>query len=305
MTMTDGTPHPMPDMKMLVLPGRAYLLSVQDQSLLMRRAALLDARAEFDATEGDGFEKRLALVGLIGDAIQLVEDVAALSNSWFNSPPGVGFFATAASYEPNAINRFYDGLHKRPSEDFLALAALCVDGHWIHDSLLLETPLSDEERQATERAHVATAKLIQGHLMHLRDQWRQFRRYFHAFKHGMLVADPRDVEVTDDRNDAVDQLVVWMRRTSVPIGYGSITPPFEAIADWAQRVGNLAADVTEHLAQTRLKMLDFMRLERGGAWSAQSASSAPWLWWFHAADVPEVDQQLLTARYGMTFEDSQ
>ena len=55
----------------------------------------------------------LALVGLIDDALQLVEDVAALSNSLFNSPAGVGFFATAASYEPNAINRFYDGLHKR------------------------------------------------------------------------------------------------------------------------------------------------------------------------------------------------
>jgi hypothetical protein len=277
MTMPDGSPHPMPDMKMFVLPGRAYLLSVQDQNLSMRRAALVDARAEFDVTEGDDFEKRLALVGLIGDALQLVEDVAALSNSLFNSPPGVGFYATAASYEPNAINRFYDGLHKRPLEDFLALAALCVDGFWIHDSLVLEHPLTHGERQATERAHVATAKLLQGHLRHLRDEWRQFRRYFHAFKHGMLVGDPRDVEVTDDRTGAVDQLVVWMRRKSVPIGYGSITPPFEAIADWVQQIGSLAADVTEHLTQTRLRMLDFLRLERGGTWSAQSASSAPWL----------------------------
>jgi hypothetical protein len=295
----------MPDMQMYVLPGRAFLLSVQEQNLAMRRAALADARAQFDVTEGEGFKKRLALVGLIGDALQLVEDVAALSNSFFNSPQGIGFYATAASYEPNAINRFYDGLHKRPLEDFLRLAGLRVEDVWIHDALVLQTPLTDEERHATERAHVATAKLLEGHLMHLRAQWWQFRRYFHAFKHGMLVADPRDVEVTDDRTEAVDQLVVWMRRTSVPIGFGSIDPPFEGVGRWVEQVGNLAADVTEHLVRTRLRMFDFVRVQRGGTWNAQPATAPPWVWWFHERDLVESDQQLLTSRYGITFETSE
>src|SRR5688500_12232468 len=49
MTMTDVSSHPMPDMQMYVLPGRAYLLSIRDQNLPMRRAALVDARAMFDA----------------------------------------------------------------------------------------------------------------------------------------------------------------------------------------------------------------------------------------------------------------
>lgn len=247
----------------------------------------------------------MALVGLTGDALQLVEDVAALCNSFFNSPQGIGFYATAASYSPNAINRFYDGLHKRPPEDFLRLAALRVGDVWIHDALDLQTPLTDEERHATERAHVATATLLEGHLMYLRVQWWQFRRYFHAFKHGMLVANPRDVEVTDDRTEAVDQLVVWMRRTSVPIGFGSIDPPFEAVGRWVEQVGKLAADVTEHLVRTRLRMFDFMRVERGGSWNLQPATASPWVWWFHERDLVESDQQLLTSRYGITFETSE
>lgn len=44
--MTDQSGKvPVPDMGMFVLPGRAYLRSIVDQNLPMRRAALSDARA--------------------------------------------------------------------------------------------------------------------------------------------------------------------------------------------------------------------------------------------------------------------
>ena len=203
----------MPDMGMFILPGRAYLRSVVEQNLPLRRAALAGARSHFDSVEGMGFEKRLALVGLVGDVLQLVEDVAALGNSFFNSPPGIGFFAVAATYEPNAINRFYDGLHKRPLQDFVRLAALGIGDAWIHDHFVLEPPLTPEEQAAAQRAHEATAKLLRGHLLHLRDQWRQFRSYFHAFKHGMLVGDPRDVTVVEaDRMTEIDRARCAKRR---------------------------------------------------------------------------------------------
>jgi hypothetical protein len=41
--MTDLLPIPMPDAQTFLLPSRAYLLSMRDQNLPLRRAALDDA----------------------------------------------------------------------------------------------------------------------------------------------------------------------------------------------------------------------------------------------------------------------
>jgi hypothetical protein len=303
-TMSDAADEiPMPDMGMFILPGRAYLRSIVEQNLPTRRTALADARSHFDSVEGTGFEKRLALVGLVGDALQLVEDVAALGNSFFYSSPGIGFFAAAATYEPNAINRFYDGLHKRPLQDFVRLAGLGIGDDWIHDHFVLEPPLSAEEQAAAQRAHQATAKLLHGHLLHLRDQWRQFRSYFHAFKHGMLVGDPRDVTVVEaDLQTEIDQVVVWRRKRDVPSGAAAIEPPFELVADYAEEAANLAAELVEHLAMQRLRLFDHVEIETDGSWRPRRAQTVPWIWWLHGSDVEEGDKELLEARFGVAFE---
>ncbi len=295
---------PLPDMGMFILPGRAYLRSIVEQNLPMRRAAVADARSHFDSVEGTGFEKRLAVVGLIGDALQLVEDVAALGNSFFNSPPGIGFFAVAATYEPNAISRFYDGLHKRPLQDFVRLAALGIGDDWIHDHFVLMPPLTTDEDAAVRGAHEATAKLLRGHLLHLRDQWRQFRSCFHAFKHGMLVGDPRDVTVVEaDRVTEIDQIVVWRRKRDVPSGAAAIEPPFEPLADYVEQAAGLAAELVEHLSVQRLRLFDHVEIKADGSWRPRRAQTLPWIWWLHARDLEEGDKELLEARFGVAFND--
>lgn len=293
----------MPDMGMFILPGRAYLRSIVEQNLPTRRAAVADARSHFDSVDGAGFEKRLALVGLVGDALQLVEDVAALGNSFFNSPPGIGFFAVAATYEPNAINRFYDGLHKRPLQDFVRLAALGIGDDWIHDHFILEPALTADEQAAAQRAHEATAKLLRGHLLHLRDQWREFRSYFHAFKHGMIVGDPRDVTVVEsDQVTEIDQVVVWRRKRDLPSGTAAIEPPFEPVADYVEQAGGLAAELVEHLSAQRLRLFDHVDIEPDGSWRPRPAQTLPWIWWLHDHDLEEGDKELLEARFGIAFE---
>jgi hypothetical protein len=293
----------MPDTAMFVLPGRAYLRSIIEQNLPMRRSALADARGQFDSVAGTGFEKRLALVGLIGDALQLVEDVAALGNSFFNSPPGIGFFAVAATYEPNAINRFYDGLHKRPLQDFVRLAGLGIGDDWIHDHFVFEPPLTTGEQAAARRAHEATAKLLQGQLLHLRDQWWQFRSYFHAFKHGMLVGDPRDVTVVEaDQVKEIDQIVVWRRKRDVPSGASAIEPPFEPVADHLEQAAGLAAELVEHLSTQRLRLFDHIEIEPDGSWHPRPAQRLPWIWWLHDRDLESGDKAVLEARFGVAFE---
>jgi hypothetical protein len=107
---------PMPDAQTYLLSSRAYLLSLRDQNLPLRRSALEDAEAHFAAVAGnDLHETQLAVVAVVGEALQIVEDIAALANSFFASPDGVAFFATAASYSTRGVNNFYSSFRNRPS----------------------------------------------------------------------------------------------------------------------------------------------------------------------------------------------
>jgi hypothetical protein len=292
----------LPDLDMFVRPGQAYLRSLVEQNLPTRHAALADARSYFDATIGD-YERRLALTGLVGEALQLVEDTGALGNSFFRSPPGVGFFALAATYSPSAINVFFDGLHKRPLDDFARLAALGLGDRWVHDAFVHNPPLSAEEEAAAVAAHRATATLLRGHLILLRDQWRQFRRYFHAFKHGMLVADPGDVTVVaDDQVTEVDRLVVWRRKTGLPICEASIEPPYEDVADWLNQTGTLAADVIDYLARQRLALMNCVAIGDDGSWRPLPIKGLPWTWWFNKSDLDPQSRAILTRRFGLEWK---
>jgi hypothetical protein len=290
-----------PDVQMFLLPGQAYLRSLLEQNLPTRRAALADARAYFDAC-GDDYERRLALVGLIGEALQLVEDTGALGNSFFRSPPGVGFFALAATYSPSAINVFYDGLHKRPLSDFVYLAVLGMGDRWIHEAFVQRPERTAEEISAMIAAHQATAKLLRDHLLFLRQQWSDFRRYFHAFKHGMLVADPRDATVlTDDEQTELGHLVVWRRKVGLPEGFHAIEPPFEPIADWLDHIGKIALEVIDFLARQRLQIFEHVEINPDGSWRPRPIDGLPWIWWLRSDDLSEEDRAVLADRFGLSF----
>lgn len=130
---------PMPDVQTFLLPGRAYMLSLRDQTIPLRRAALEDAALYEEETRARSVHARqLAVVALIGEALQVIEDVAAVSNSLLHSPQGIGFFATAASYSERAINNFYGKLRNQQPEELLALLGLQLGGVPVEDFFVTE-----------------------------------------------------------------------------------------------------------------------------------------------------------------------
>ncbi len=293
----------MPDGRTFLLPSRAYLLSLRDQNLPLRRAALEDAERHFTTIAGrDVHGTQLGVVAVIGEAMQIVEDAAALANSFFNSPEGTAFFATAASYSTRAVNNFYSSFKSRNEADILALLGMRYGGVRAEDLVLIDPALTHKERAAIEEAHTATATLVREHFLRLADDWERYRRFFHAFKHGLLIVNPTDADILDDRETHVEGIVVWARRQPTPVSAGVIHPPYEQTVAYVGQVGRLALDVIEHLVQSRLRIFELIQLAADGSWTTRRLRGMPWLWWFRQDDVSEQARDVLSERFGAVLE---
>src|SRR3954470_21941866 len=102
-------PDDFPDPFTVLLPSRAYLMSFRDQTVPAREAALTDAAAHYRkvAATGDVGRRDMALLGLIADAMQPVEDVGYFGKAYENGFGGVPFYVTATVYEARTPNNFY------------------------------------------------------------------------------------------------------------------------------------------------------------------------------------------------------
>lgn len=206
----------MPDAQTFLLPARAYLLSMRDQNLPLRRAALDDALTAYhNAPETTDHERqiaRIALVALVGETLQILEDLAAFADSFYTAPEGTAFFAALTNYNVHRANNFYAQMKKRPPDYFLDLLGLRRGALRLEDAFVVNPPFTPAELAAIDEAHQATAKLVAKHLINLAEEWRKYRPFANAYKHGLLVANPEDVTLLDDAGAEVDGIVVWQRR---------------------------------------------------------------------------------------------
>jgi hypothetical protein len=293
----------MPDPQTFLLPSRAYVLSMRDQNVPMREAALADALEHFEecAAEG-GYVEQLALVALIGEALQIVEDLGALASSLLKAPAGTAFFAALTNYNRRTVNNFYAGLHKRPDDDFLRLLGFRLGEQRLEDAFVFDPPLNDNDLAALDEAHIATARLVRRHLTTLAAEWERYRRFHHAFKHGFLVANPEDVELVENRSERIDGIVVWRRFRPGAEGFGQIEPPYAETADYVARRGRLALDVLRYLVDTRVNVFELADFRADGTWTLKPMRQTPWLWWFDKNDVAETTLTHLSKRFGVAFD---
>lgn len=296
---------PVPDAQTFLLPARAYLLSMRDQNLTLRRAALDDAVAHSKAAPtGSDHEHqiaRIALVALVGETMQILEDVAAFADSFYTAPQGTAFFAALTNYNVHRANNFYARMKKRSIDFYLDLLGLRRGALRLEEAFIVEPPFTDDERAAIEEAHHATAVLVRKHLVNLSEDWARYGPFANAYRHGLLVANPEDVTLLDDANSAVEGIVVWMRRRGSAIGYGHIPPPFDQMADYLAAVGATALDVLEHLVDSRLRIFELMTFSADGNWTLKPLDKTPWQWWFDKNDVSEDARRLLSERFKITF----
>jgi hypothetical protein len=294
----------MPDARTHLLPSRAYLRSLKEQNIPMRRSAIADAGGYFERLSSDASEldRQLAVLGVVGEVMQAIEDVAALAVALTSSPPGVGFYAAAASPSERAVNKFYDQIGSWPIEQLLALLAFRIGEMHLKDAFGFEPPLSADEERAIGRAEEATARLVGEHLGRLASTWSGYRRYFHAFKHALVVANPEDVTLLEDRETEVPGLVVWQRRQPTATGVVGIHPPYEETVSALLFEGQLACDVLEQLVDTRLWLFEVVEITASGAVAAGAVRVNPWALWLREDDLTPEERAVLAVRIAPFLE---
>jgi hypothetical protein len=292
-----------PDARTFLLPSRAYLTSFRDQTLPTRRVAIDDARAYFDEFNGDeGHRSQLALLGLAGEALQVVEDVGVLGHSLTSGAiPGLSFYVAATAYNPNNVNDFYSQAHKRDDDYYLKLAALRFAGTSITEHFTFEPPLDDATHVAIAAAESGTAAMLRNHIVWLARAWENFRQFFHAFKHGALLAHPEDVRVVGSDEEVLARMGVWRRRRSMAELGSEVSVPLTELAAHVVQVAEVALDTADYIAHTRLRIFERIRLGEDGAIEETGQGGSPWHFWFRDEDVAPEHVRQLEHRLGMTF----
>jgi hypothetical protein len=154
----------MPDPQTWLLPSRAYLLSMRDQALPSRRAAIADSKGAFEDSSESEHNYQLKLLQVFGDAMQPVEDVAVLADAIMNPLEGLPFHVPATIYDPVAVNDFYEHALGADDDYLLRLAGLRFGGIDVYQMFEFTPSLEPGDHGAIGAAYAATAKLLREHL---------------------------------------------------------------------------------------------------------------------------------------------
>jgi hypothetical protein len=289
----------MPSGEDFLLPQRAYLLAYKHQALHARRVAMADSRTQFDALAASGgLEAQLALLGLIGDSMQAVEDLGNLATATMEGFTGHASYVKATIYRSSHVNNFYAQAHKRDLNYFLGLCGFPTEPYTMFDFFEFVPAPSQREREAFEAAEQATAKLIGEHLIGLAATWERYRRFFHAYKHAALVANPDEVEMVDENESAIDGVVIWARKQQETKIGSHATGSLMEVADDIQAEGELAVEVTEFLLDSRLQSLELISFDDQGEPKTNPIDfrGSPWRFWMRSEEIGDEDIALLKAR---------
>jgi hypothetical protein len=300
----------LPDHWTVLLPSRAYLLSVRNQTLPSRRFALQDAVKHYEeaATGADPGIRDMALLGIIGEALQIIEDIGYFATAYTTPIPGLAHYVSATIFNDRTPNNFFSSLKNRTPEELKVLAGLWVLDQStdemlpIHEAIDLGAQVDDQDRAALVEAEDATVTLLRPYLLALADAWDEYRRYFHAFKHGGLVISREDFQLVDEEGGEVEpSLQIWLRRGGDGTAWGDTKQQPDEVAEQVRRTGVLALDIFDYLVDTRLTSVDLVEFNDDGSIRALCQPSSLWTFWFHESQVSRQSRKRLTERFGMDF----
>lgn len=289
------------------LPSRAFLQSWLDQTVPARRAAL-DEAVELHGEavkEGNQALADMALLGVIGDAMQALEDLAFLATAWDSPFAGVAHYVRATTYTPQTAQSFWQEVKLSRRWDDTRIEVFA--GLSVRDPATTEaqrttdltTAGSDRDWSKADRdlfdeiASITVAKLRRL-LSGLSDDWMQFLPYFQSFKHGGLAVNRDDTFFVDDDVEEVDEstprahpcICVWTRggRKQELVADFAATP--EQVVRIASSAGRLALNMIEVFVEMRLWVFDTVELGDDGRIAGWKSVQIPITYWLREEDLP-------------------
>jgi hypothetical protein len=275
------------------LPTLAYLRSARDQTLPARELALTDAVDHFDEAEAsaDAHWRDLALLGVIGEGMQILEDLAYIGTAYTGPDPyQLPRYVSATIYSGTVPTTFYQQLKKWSDDRLLEFGGLRVPIDGKHRSLheLVISGLSDDVIAAIRDAESATAGQLRHHLLSLAGTWDLFSKYFHAFKHGALVLGRDDFFIADEHGNEIDiepSLSVWHRRKPEGMIHGDTNLTPRQVAQEIAGQGWLAHSIAGYLVEARLAVLLTAGFDEDGNIAEHQPGTIPWRFWVDARDL--------------------
>ena len=311
------TPETFPPRDSVLLPSRAFLFSVRDQTLPARRAAIEEARVHFDEARdsGDVGWRDMALLGVIAEAMQPFEDLAYLATAWDQPFAGLAHYVRATVYSGWTPTNFWQTAGRWPDDRLAVFAgmsardpstAVVVD---ILEGMGVAKQLTDEQREVLAAARKATLNRLRLMLGALAKDWKQYGPYFLAFKHGGLAAHREDLAWVADDVECVDEttpthqpsVAIWRRGRTDPEGFGDFNLSSDEVVRQASSAGRHCVALVEAFAESRVRMFDALELDEAGEVVGFLPTHIPWTHWLLPADLTEDQWKVIGAGPRLTW----
>ena len=310
-------PKHMPSAYKILLPTRAFLLSWRDQNLPARHLALEDAAAHFELAPAGDY-RDMALLGVIGEAVQCLEDFAVLASSWDSPWEGFGHYLRATEWTPFKTNNFWQEAPRWSDDRIDVLACMSfrnpgADEYVAVDALLAAEgfPIDATSQEAMDIARQATRTRLRRVLGILAADWKQFSPYFLAYKHGGLTLSRSDLVAVDDDVDAIDEdttihdlaIAVWRKSSKSEEIAGDELNSAEEIAEIAAGSGRIALDLIDAFIVSRSWTIEALEWGLDGEVESLRPLTIPWTVWLRECDLPSEHWELLGAGPTVTWVD--
>ena len=284
----------MPSLEKIILPSRAMLRSWREQTLPARAAALemsVELIDRLDADEDPGVHD-MALLGVISDAMQPVEDLAYLATAWDAPFKGLAYYVRATTYSDRIPTNFWQGASRWDDDRLDVLAGFAMrnpDTDTVSDFLELTglaVGLDPEALRVLEKARAVSRARLRAWLEELAIAWSDFAHYFRAFKHGGLALHRADTTFLNDADDTPvsPSIAVWSRRGSGSEVAADANRPGEVVR-YASRTGELAIETIRSFLESRLALLESVVINDDGSIAGLQELQHPWSTWLLEADL--------------------
>lgn len=291
-----------PSASTTLLPSLAYLRSWRDQTRPAREFSLRDALEYYKGTDVGSEQHDLALLGVVGEAMQLLEDIAYLGTAWNDPFDGLPTYVRAITFQKHLPTNFWQ---EAPNWNDARLAVFAGFASEDRESGEVHEILDDEsfvrfskrETELLERVYARTTARVRTKLSALSRAWRQFSPFFHAYKHGGLNVSRRDVAYVDDDvetlSDATPRtapsLAVWRRAR----GQRQIAADFnlrqEDVAGYAADAGWTALRMTRAFVECRLAIAEAPVVNDDGEIVGVRPMQLPWTLWLEERDLSRAE----------------
>ncbi len=304
--MADPVPPPdnMPDLQRIILPTRAYFLSWREQTLPARLAAIEDAVDHFEHLPAnvESGHRDMALLAVISDALQPLEDLAYLGTGWDRPFQGLATYVAATAWTRFTATNFWQESPKWNDERLDVFASFA--GRNPEDQSVVQLldglesrgiAVSDSVRDSMDVARRATLDRLRCLLGGLGKDWKQLSPYYLAYKHGGLAINRLDTTfVTDDVDEVTEEtprhdpsVAVWTRAGRKQELQADFSLTRAALVRYAAGAGRLAVDLCDAFATTRLATIEALEFSPTGELVGMKPMVLPWTVWLRRQDLDD------------------